>query len=114
MKTSLAFYQDSLTGENGKFQAPSMVSTFKITFQMARIHHKLSNLEKAVQLFEKVVGMPVKSENIKREAVLNLAEVYEGKNQFDKASKNYELALGLCNKKRTLFIYSISPFMDFL
>ncbi|MCO4795343.1 MAG: tetratricopeptide repeat protein, partial [Bacteriovoracaceae bacterium] len=98
-KKSLAYYNDSITGEDGKFKTPSMVSTFKINFQMARAFHKIGQLDKAVELFEKVVQMPVKSENIKREAVLNLAEVYEGKNEFTKASQNYDLALGLCNKK---------------
>jgi hypothetical protein len=98
-KKSLAYYKDALTGEEGKFSKPPMTSIFKINFQMARAYHKLGNLDQAVELFEKVVEMPVKSENIKREAVLNLAEVYEGKNQFDKASKNYDLALGLCDQK---------------
>lgn len=98
-KKSLSYYKDSLSGEDGKFSKPSMTSIFKINFQMARTYHKLGDLNRSVELFEKVVAMPVKSENIKREAVLNLAEVYEGKNEFAKASKNYDLALGLCNKK---------------
>lgn len=99
LNTSLNFYEDSINGENGKFPAPSAVATFKIYFQKARIFQKLKKSEQSISFFEKVVSSEIDNKNIKRESALNLAEIYEESNRFEKAKASYDMALNLCDNK---------------
>jgi hypothetical protein len=90
------FYQDSLDGEAGVFPAATAELKDKIHFQVARLLRMEGASTKALAIFKEVSSSATAGKDLRREALLTVAEMLDEVGAWKDALSFYRLALPLC------------------
>ena len=95
-KRALELYREALSGQGGIFPKPKGELAVKIHFQIGRLYHRNLDTKQAVDHYKQVVKTDLPLGDIKREANLGLAEIYEDGGRLALADTHYIRALELC------------------
>lgn len=93
---SLKLYQEALDGERGTFAAPQGELQIKIQFQMARLERMNGARVKALPMLQAVANHPQAGPDLKREALLTVAEMQDEDGKWKESHTAYSQALPLC------------------
>ncbi len=89
-------YQEALDGEKGTFPVADGVMKSKIQFQLARLDRLAGKRAQALATLQVVAAAPASDANLKREALMTIAEMREEDGQWRESLVAYQAALPLC------------------
>lgn len=96
---AVQLYEASLSGLTGLFPVPTGAQKSKIRFQLSRLYSDMGRVSEAVEIWKELSAQVI-STDIKREALLRLAENLEGEStsaSYEKAESHYKEALKFCS-----------------